>query len=277
MTRFSPTMQSSATMTQNRSAAARPRTAADPWYYVFGPDPARARLTLICLPCAGGSAAMYAPWAPLLPADLSIAAVRLPGREARLAEPAFDHMDPFVAAFLPTLRRLAQRPYALVGHSMGALMSYALVKAIQSDGTIPLPDAVVLSAHRPPHLDLGRKAIYQDSDADFLDAVTRMGGLPEEVLAHRELLDLVLPTMRADFQLCETYPRGEQIPPHPAVQVPVTVIGAQDDHTATPESLRRWADLCPHLRDVHIFPGDHFYLRPHQTAVVEIVRTTVAG
>jgi surfactin synthase thioesterase subunit len=242
------------------------RPVADPWFYVFGPRPEAARISLLCLPCAGGSPAMYAPWARELPADVSLVAVRLPGRESRLAEPAHQAMDDFVADFLPTLRRLAARPYAIFGHSMGALMAYALMRALPEE--VAAPEALFLSGHRPPQLDLGRAPIYDKPKRDFLEAVRAMGGLPDEIWAHQELMDLIEPAMRADFTLCETYPRGPERHGDVRLEVPVHVFGGQEDETATPASLEHWAELCPDLRSLRIRSGGHFYLRPHQSALL---------
>ena len=246
----------------------------DPWIYWFGAAPASARCILLCLPCAGGSASMYANWATALPADISLAAVRLPGREARLREPAFERMEDFVAAFLPTLARIAQRPYALFGHSMGALMAYALMRALPAEATPP--HHLFLSAHRPPHLDLGRAAIAEQPEAAFLKAVQGMGGLPEEVTRHSELLELILPTMRADFRLCENYPRGELAPHLPRLEMPVTLFGGGDDPTATPEALQCWSELCDDLRATRIFPGSHFYLRSQREALLGAIAAALA-
>ncbi|GAB6040931.1 thioesterase II family protein [Endothiovibrio diazotrophicus] len=240
----------------------------DPWLYRFGAAPEAARCTLVCLPCAGCSSAMYASWAAELPADVGIAAARLPGREARLAEPPFKRMEAFVEAFLPTLRQLARRPYALFGHSMGALMAYALVTALPE--AVPPPRHLFLSAHRPPQLDLGREPIAEKPQEAFLAAVQAMGGLPEEVSRHPELLELIVPPMRADFRLCETYPRGPDSGPSP-LRVPVTVFGGREDGNATPAAMERWGELCDDLRGVHILPGDHFYLRDHRPALLAAI------
>lgn len=242
------------------------RTAVDRWYYAFGPPPDRARMTLICLPCAGGGPAMYAPWAADLPGDVSLVAVRLPGREARIGEPAHATMEAFVVDFLPTLRRLAARPYALFGHSMGALMAYALMRDLPQD--VPLPEALLLSAHRPPHLDLGRPPLAGKPKPEFLAAVRAMGGIPDEVWAYTELLDLLEPTMRADFALCETYPRGPAAHAGSRLAMPVHVFGGREDETATPDSLERWADLCGDLRAITVRSGGHFYLRDHRPALL---------
>lgn len=257
------------TVTRPAPSAAAWRRPVDPWLYMFGPPPEAARVTLLCLPCAGGNSAMFATWSAHLPGDIGIAAARLPGREARLGEPTFDRMEDFVAAFMPVLRRVARNRYAVLGHSMGALMAYALMQ--ERSGDIPPPVHLFLSAHRPPHLSLGRHAIHEKPTGAFLQAIRSMGGIPDEVWEHEELLDLIVPAMRADFKLCETYPRGDAAPPRPPLAMPVSVFGGRDDATATPEALGRWADLCTDVRGLTTYPGGHFYLRQHQDALLAAV------
>lgn len=238
----------------------------EPWFFTFGPPPETAQVTLVCLPCAGGSAAMYRGWAQSLPDGVALMTVRLPGRESRLDEPAHTAMDRFVTDFVPILRRVARHRYALFGHSMGALMIYALLRHRPAD--VPLPDAVFLSAHRPPHLDLGRPPIHGLPKAGFLDAVRAMGGLPDEVWTHSELLNLLEPTMRADFALCETYPRGLEAHQDTPIAPPAYVFGGNHDESATPDALKQWADLCGDFRGLHLHEGGHFYLRAHETALL---------
>lgn len=248
---------------------------AERWFYVFGAPLERARVALVCLPCAGGSAAMYRQWSDGLPADVSLVTIRLPGREARLDEPAHLDMAGFVRDLLPVLQGLAGRPYALFGHSMGALMAYELMRRWPADTRPPV--AVFLSAHRPPHLDLGRPPIYDHPKQAFLKAVREMGGLPDEVWSHPEFLDLVEPTMRADFTLCETFPRGPEVHRDVRLDMPVLVFGGRQDRTAEPSALERWTDLCADHRGLTIWPGGHFYLREHRVDLLDRIAKTLLG
>lgn len=246
---------------------------AERWFYVFGTPLERARIALICLPCAGGSAAMYRQWSDGLPTDVSLVTIRLPGREARLDEPAHRDMEACVRDLLPVLQALAARPYALFGHSMGALMAYALMR--QRPAHCRPPEMVFLSAHRPPHLDLGRPPIYAHPKPAFLQAVREMGGLPDEVWSHPELLDLLEPTMRADFTVCETFTRGTEAHRHVRLDMPVLVFGGRQDRTAEPSALERWADLCTDHRGMTIWPGGHFYLREHRADLLDRIASAL--
>lgn len=226
-------------------------------------------MSLICLPCAGGTPAMYASWAAGLPPDVAVLAARLPGREARIAEGAHTNMEAFLADFVPQLARVARRPYGLFGHSMGALMSYAILKSLPQ--TIEPPRAAFLSAHRPPHLSLGRDPIYDHPKERFLESVKAMGGIPEEVWAHQDLLDLIEPTMRADFTLCETYPRGSEHHVPNTLNVPIHVFAGTQDQTASPDAMKKWGDLCAGDFNFTVMEGGHFYLRPQQSALLKAI------
>lgn len=215
---------------------------------------------------------MYAPFARALPGPTGILAARLPGREARLSEPPYDTMDAFIDAFMPVVSALAQRPYALFGHSMGALMAYALVAALPEG--VPKPQHLFLSAHRPPNLDLGREP-FRDLPTDvFLQRVRAMGGIPDAAWNERELLDLVTPALRADFALCESFARGD-VPGRMPIDVPITAFGGVDDGNASPEALEHWSHLTTDWRGCHIFAGGHFYIREHASPVLQIVARTL--
>ena len=226
------------------------------------PAPTNAQARLFCLPYAGGGAAIYKGWAPLAPPALQIAAVQLPGREHRLAEPAFSGLETLVPSLLEGIRTHLDRPFAIFGHSMGALIAFELARTLRRR-ELPSPAHLFLSGHRAPHLPDRRPPIHALPDAEFWPALRKLGGTPDEVFAHPELMALIEPALRADFQLCETYAWREE----PPLDIPLSVFGGSDDPNVERSELEAWRDVTRGPVTVEMLPGDHHYLHQAQRLV----------
>lgn len=220
------------------------------------------RAFVVCLPFGGGSASSYRPWSASFPADVQLCAIDLPGRAARFSEPLLTRAEQIIEALLrlPDL----PGPFLLFGHSLGAILAYEWTSALQQAGR-PLPVHLVVSGRSAPHTERARTPIHGLDDAAFLAEVRRYQGLPDEVLAHQELIELYLPILRADFTVTETY----QHIARPALKVPMHVLGGEHDPMVSPEQLARWTELTSAASQITTFEGGHFYLDAHREAVVQ--------
>jgi medium-chain acyl-[acyl-carrier-protein] hydrolase len=226
------------------------------WLLCFAPRPA-ARVRLFCFSHAGGGAAMYRAWLDALPPTIELCAVQLPGRESRLREPAFTSMQRLVEALLPELMARTDRPYALFGHSMGALVAFEAARALQSVSALRQPHRLLVSGRRAPHLADTEAPMHPLSDDAFVAEIRRRyGGIPDEVLRHRELLELLLPGLRADIAAIETH----AFVPGPPLGCALSVFGGDADPRATREQLAAWQLHSDAATRLHVFSGDHFYL-----------------
>src|SRR5690348_12875642 len=133
-------------------------------------DTAPGRPVLVCLPYAGGSTAAFRSWETALADAIELWRVQLPGRGARIAEPPYTRLRPLVRALAQVLQSATDRPYALFGHSMGALLAYEVALALRADGRPP-PRRLIVSGHRAPHLPPPRTPIHQLDDGAFLEEV----------------------------------------------------------------------------------------------------------
>jgi surfactin synthase thioesterase subunit len=225
----------------------------DKWVRRVKPD-AGARLRLFCLPFAGGGTLAFRGWEREVPKGVEIALVCPPGREYRIGEPAFQDALSLVDAAAASVRQHLDRPYAIFGHSMGALLGYELTRRLR-DLDAPAPAHLFVSGHRAPHLPDRGPAFADLPDDAFLAELRRYNGTPEGVLASRELMDLMLPLMRADFRVCETYVHR----PGPPLACPISVYGGLGDPDVTREELDAWSQHTTGACIVRMFPGDHFY------------------
>lgn len=231
----------------------------NPWLVVSRPLP-QAPMRLFCLPYAGGGTAVYNTWHRYLPDTVELVSVRLPGRESRLMERPFTQLDALLPELGAALAEVSDKPFALFGHSMGAMIAFELTRWLRREKR-PLPAKLLVSGFRAPHLPPNRPPIHHLPNAEFIAEMKLLGGTPQEVLAHTELLDLLLPLLRADFTLVERYVWEEERP----LTLPITAFGTPNDPIATPAQLAAWQQHTSGAFATHLFSGDHFYLRK-QTA-----------
>lgn len=230
------------------------------------------RLRLFCFPYAGGSAAVYRGWPNALPPEIEVCAVRLPGREARLAEPSFTRADDLVPAVAEALEPLLDLPYALFGHSMGAVAAFELARELRRRGRA-LPVKLLLSGARAPERPNPDPPLSHLSDEDFLAEVhRRYDAIPGAVLENPELLQLLLPCLRADFAVFESYSYREE----PPLDCPIAAYGGLDDPRVSGDDVTAWSRHTTGPFSVRMFPGDHFFIHGAEPAVQRAVSEELA-
>lgn len=240
-------------------------------WVAYASAPTSPRLRLFCFPHAGSGTAAYRVWASALLPDVQLALVQLPGREARLAEPPFTRMRDLVAAIVPALRPHLDVPYAFFGHSMGAHVGFEVARALSAEG-LP-PRHLVVSGNRAPALPFPRPRIHHLPDERVLAEFARLGGTPSEVLASPPLMALLLPILRADLELCETY----TFVPGPPLDCPITVLGGARDPDVPVAALEAWRAHARGPFRVRLFDGGHFFLQERKTDVLAALADALRG
>lgn len=220
---------------------------------------------LFCLPHAGAGASAYRHWPSLLAPGVDVVPVQLPGRESRHREPLCHSVFDLTAGLLEPLADRAGENFALFGHSMGALLGYELAHALSAAGRPP--GHLFVSGLGAPHLPLDRPLACRLPDRELLELIAELEGTTAETLAHPELLQLLLPVFRADFEICETYLH----PDRPPLPVPVTALGGCSDPTVSVDRLGAWRNLTSASFHAAVFPGGHFYLHTQLDDVAGVV------
>jgi medium-chain acyl-[acyl-carrier-protein] hydrolase len=250
-------------------SASSPR--ASRWIVRFEERP-RAQLRLFCLPYAGAGASVYHGWAAELPASIEVCAVQLPGREGRYGEPLFTDVAALVPALCEGIAPWLDRPFALFGHSLGAAVAYETAVALAADRALA-PAMLFASGHRAPGLPRTRRAIHDMPEREFLDELRRLNGVPAEVFSNPELLDLVLPQLRADFQMADTYTPLRQA----QLACPIVALGSTGDDRVSRATLEPWRERTTGRFELMMLPGDHFYLKTHRSTLLEILSAQLAS
>jgi medium-chain acyl-[acyl-carrier-protein] hydrolase len=213
-------------------------------------------LRLICLPYAGAGASIYNGWRPRAGIEADIWSVQLPGRETRWREPPIRRLDDLVAVLAAELRVLLDVPFAFFGHSLGALLAFELTRALRRSGA-PQPVRLLVSAHRAPHLPPWRPVVSTLPIPALLDRLAEMTGPSRTVPTDPELLAILAPTMRADFEVCETY---RYVPEQP-LDTPLSCFGAVDDPEVRMDEIEAWRRHTAGDCRIHPFTGGHLFVR----------------
>jgi medium-chain acyl-[acyl-carrier-protein] hydrolase len=239
------------------------------WLQYPAPRP-DAALRLVCLPHAGGGSAVFRGWAAELPPQIELVAVRLPGRESRLSEPAFQDWAALLGQLHAELVHCIEPPYALFGHSFGAMLSYELAQLGGPDGVGPR--RLVLAGCAPPGLPRPTPALAGLPAAELVSGLRRYGALPDEVVNSQSLLDLLLPMVRADLGLAESWSSRPARP----VGVPLTVLSGLADPIAPAAQCQQWQQLALADFEHHPLPGNHFFLHEQRSAVLALLAAGLA-
>ncbi len=222
-------------------------------------------IRLFCFPYAGGGAQIYRIWQKYLPPDLEVCPVQLPGRESRIGEAPLTNLNSLVKTLADVLAPLFDQPFAFFGHSMGAVIAFELAHLLKFRNF--KPQRLFVSGHRAPHLPNEFAPIYQLPEDKFVNEVRRLNGTPEEVLAHPELMQLLIPLLRADFEMVQTY----KYLPLPPLDCSITALGGTEDSGVTREHLADWRIHTTADFNLQMFSGDHFYLRSRQTEILRLL------
>lgn len=237
------------------------------WIMYRKPRP-QARLRLFCFPYAGGGASVYRTWGDDLPQAVEVCPVQLPGRESRMSERGFTKIDDLIPALITALTPFFDQPFALFGHSMGSLIAFELARALRQRGG-PQPLHLFASGHRAPQVPDDDPPIYNLPDQEFIEELRQFNGTPEQVLQNAELMTLLMPVLRADFELVGTYHLAEQ----PPLSIPISAFGGTEDHEVSSESLAAWQEQTTGPFIQRMYRGGHFFVHSAREPLLRDVST----
>ncbi|MDB9371991.1 thioesterase II family protein [Nodularia sphaerocarpa] len=237
----------------------------NPWLIFPQPNP-QAKLRLFCFPYAGGGASIFREWYKQLNSEIEICAVQLPGRENRLIEAPFNHLQPLINALSQEILPNLNQPFAFFGHSMGGLICFELARYLQQKHDLK-PLHLFISGARAPHIPERKPPIHSLPQPEFIQELRRLNGTPAAVLENRELMEFLSPTLRADFAILETYIYTESAP----LSCGITALGGLEDTEVTPEELAAWKQHTSGNFSMEMLPGNHFFLHSHRVQLLELL------
>ena len=238
---------------------------ADPWIARRKPNP-QARLRLFCFPYAGGGASIFHSWSNDVPAQVEICPVQLPGRENRLMEPPFTHIPPLVQTLTQVLRPYLDMPFAFFGHSMGAIISFELARSLRDQYRFH-PVHMFVSGCSAPQIPDPDPPIHELPEPEFVEELRKLNGTPDAVLQHPELLQLLLPVLRADFGMRSMY----NYTPGEPFTFPISAFGGLQDSDISQEDVEAWRIHTRGPFTLRMLPGDHFFLHSARDMQLQMI------
>lgn len=241
------------------------------WIRRYHQSARNSRVRLVCFPHAGGSASYYRPMSQALAPGVEVLAVQYPGRQDRRREPCLDSIAELADRVSRVLVDWLDRPCAFFGHSMGATLAFEVARRIEPQAGAELL-CLFASGRRAPSRQRNDR-IHLLDDAALVAQLVRVGGTDRVFLDDEELRAMILPVVRSDYRAIETY---GYVPGAP-LGCPITTLIGDRDPTVTMDEASAWAEHCTGGFDLRTFPGGHFYLDQHRTAVTDIIAATLAA
>jgi medium-chain acyl-[acyl-carrier-protein] hydrolase len=233
----------------------------------------RAKTRLFIFPYAGGSPATFWKWAAGFPNSIETWIAHYPGRGSRFNEPPIKQISILVDELHQAIQPFLEKPVHFYGHSLGGLVAFELARTLRQNN-LPQPKVLFVSACGAPQVPDPHTPIHTLPDAEFLNAFRKLNGTPAEILDHPELMELLLPTLRADFEAFEKY---SYIPNELLLECPIVAFGGESDSRVSRENLEGWSAQTSSTFKSKYFSGDHFFINEIKEAVIRSIveETTV--
>ena len=231
-----------------------------------------ASLRLFCFPYAGGGASAFYNWSSILPTSVEVCPIQLPGHEHRLKEPPFTRLPELVRALRQALDSYLDRPFVFYGHSMGGLMGFEMARLLQEEHG-PQPLHFFVSGCRGPQVIDTERITYNLPEPALIEELRTLNGTPDEVLENPELMQVMLPVLRADFEVVETY----EYTIGPPFAFPISAFGGLQDQKIERHHLEAWREQTTAYCGVRMLPGGHFFMRTAQPDLLRIIGQELQG
>ncbi|MFF0531166.1 thioesterase II family protein [Nocardia amikacinitolerans] len=242
-------------------------TDASLWFRRFNPSPS-ATMRLACFPHAGGSASFFLPLSRAMHPECEVLSVQYPGRQDRRNEPLASSISALADSIADHMSHWSDKPLALFGHSMGATLAYEVTRRISSPN---IPIALFVSGRRAPSR-YRQESVHTLSDDQLLVELKVLGGTDSRAFADEDIVRMILPVVRADYQAIETY-RHE---PGPKVSTPIFAHIGDQDPRVTVDEASSWQSHTSNSFEMHVHSGDHFYITKHVDSISKHIKQTLA-
>ena len=234
------------------------------WITCYKPN-SKACLRLFCFPHAGGGALSFRSWSNDLPPTVEVCPIELPGRGIRFMETPLTQLDLLVRSLAEAILPYLDKPFVFFGHSMGALLSFELARWLFKAYNITTLHLFISACHAP-QIPSAKPPIHSLPEAEFIEEMRRLNGTPKAVLEDREMMQILLPILRADFAVVETYAYTTDLP----LKCPITAFGGLSDRVVSCDRLEAWREQTCASFTLHMLPGDHFFWQSSEQIFLRI-------
>jgi len=242
------------------------------WFVCPRPN-ARADARLFLFPYAGGAPSAFHSWVNEIPSNIETHIAHYPGRGSRYNEPLLNNINTLVERIYDAIQPLLDKPFFFMGHSMGGIVAFELAQLLQRHD-LHLPQILFVSACGAPHIPDPHPSLHKLPDLEFIRSLRELNGIPAEVTKHSELMQLLLPTLRADFELIESYHYSSSGSP---LNCPIIAFGGLDDPRVSQERLEGWFSHTLSRFASQYFPGDHFFINSEKKSILRSIAIEITS
>jgi len=221
---------------------------------------------LLCLPYAGGASALFRTWQAHLPPHFDVAPILLPGRDRRRRDPRIESIEGLAEQLAVGLESELETPFSIFGHSMGALLAFEFCHALRARD-LPQPEQLFVAGFRSPELPDRNPILHGLPEPEFVGALELLGATPPEILEFEGILALLLPTIRGDLKLVETYRWAE----HDKLSIPITAFCSRADPLVSAEEMQPWQEHTTADFELVELEGGHFFLESARDEILAAV------
>ncbi len=215
---------------------------------------------------------MYRNWQTALPANVEMICVQPPGRETRIFEQPYTCIHSLIEVMAPVLAEYTDKRFAFFGHSMGALIGFELCRHLRKQSRMG-PACLIVSGCAAPHVPNENPLMHNLPDGEFMQKLREYNGTTTAVLDNSELMELCLPGLRADFELCESYTYRDDV----ALDVPIMAIGGLKDPDVSVQDINDWREHTTGRFRAAMLPGDHFFIDSARPVILQLLSQHLAG
>lgn len=231
-----------------------------------------AKIRLFCFSYAGGGASVFLHWPHSISTDIEVCIIKMPGREIRFNETPYRRIPKLVEDLAPAILPFLDKPFIFFGHSLGAHISFYLTRHLRKHG-LPCPIHMFISGARAPHLTepVPDALHYKMEDKEFIDKLIKFGGMVDAVLKDKEILDIVLPILRADIEMLNTMEYTDEEP----LSCNMTSFSGEFDKRVSREDAEAWSKHTNHDFRLTMIPGKHLFINTHQAQVIDLINKEI--
>ncbi|MEK3791128.1 alpha/beta fold hydrolase [Paenibacillus sp. FSL R7-0204] len=216
----------------------------------------QATCRIFCLPYAGGMAEIYYPWLNVLPEEFELVAVQYPGHVPGTGDELYTCLNSLAEEIANEISAFSDKKYIIFGHSMGALIAYEVTKRLAGK-KVRQPEHLFIAARTPPNLPVVAPMIHKMSDSEIIQIARAFNALPEEVLQNEDILQMIIPTLKADFEMIGTWKHDHNAPP---LNVPLCAFTGMFDSLGVPEQMKEWSNYTSNSFRMITMPEKHYFI-----------------
>lgn len=228
------------------------------------------KINLFCIPFAGGSYYAYKNFENHVADFINVVPIDIPGRGRRWGKPLLTSMHDMAEDVYQQIKEKLDEPFAVYGHSMGSTVGYLLAEKLIREKKTAIPLHLFASGRQGPPVPTKEKDIYLLPEKEFIEKILAYGGTPREIAESKEMMELFVPIMRADFQAVSTYEYEKTEP----LDIPISVL-IGDNEKFTYEEAHTWQAVTKRNIFLKQFPGDHFFIFDHLPEIGSIISRTL--